>query len=227
MNVIECIQKRRTVRKYINKKIPREIVSEIIESGRLAPSSGNLQNWKFILVDNDALKSEIAHACGMQLWMQDASNYIVICSENDKIERFYGLRGDRLYAIQNCAAAIENMLLSATHFGLGSAWIGAFDEDRLKSALGIPDDVRPQAIIVIGYSAEKPEPIPKYRLYDICYIDGYRNRVEQIEEFLQWPSIKTGRYINKIQNLNESNKKKFHQKLKDLGNKIKDKFKRK
>ena len=76
--------------------------------------------------------------------------HIVVCSEAEKSELFYAEKGKKLYAIQNCAAAIQNMLLAAHAEGLGSCWVGAFDEDMLKDALKIPDEVYPQAVVTIG-----------------------------------------------------------------------------
>ena len=86
--------------------------------------------------------------------MVNAPILIVVVSELDKIRRLFGVRGEALYAVQNCAAAIENLLLKSTELGLGGIWIGSFDEDKIREILKISGDARPQAIIALGYGED-------------------------------------------------------------------------
>ncbi|MFC1800423.1 nitroreductase family protein [Nanoarchaeota archaeon] len=125
MDTWECIKTRRSIRKYKPVPVPRALVAKVVDAGRFAPSSGNLQNWKFIVVTDEGLKKAIAEACLEQYWMEKASVHIVMVAEPDKAKRFYGKRG-MLYTTQNIAAATENMLLCAHSIGLGACWVGAF-----------------------------------------------------------------------------------------------------
>ena len=157
MEVFECINTRRSIRNYLDIPVEWDKVGTILEAGRLAPNSGNIQDYNFIVVQDEEKRKTIAEASLRQHWMSKAPVYIVVCADLKKSERFYGVRGNRLYSIQNCAAAIENMLLTANSLGLGACWVGAFDENVVSRVLGIPDYARPQAIITIGYSDEKPK----------------------------------------------------------------------
>ena len=104
----------------------------------------------------------------------------------DKAKRFYGIRGERLYSIQNCAAATENILLMAHALGLGGAWIGYMEEDKIIPMLTIPQGLRPQAVIAIGYPAENPPIPPKYTLENSMYFrqfGGQPNRIKDIPQY--------------------------------------------
>jgi nitroreductase len=196
MNVFEAIATRRTIRKFTAQDIPMEILGVILDSGRYAPSAGNIQNWKFILVKNQDNRQKVAEACMQQMWIAQAPVIVVVCAETEKIKQFYGIRGERLYTIQNCAAAIENMLLTSHALGLGTAWIGAFDENMLRRAVNIPEDIRPQAIIPIGYPDEIVPAPTHYTLENVCYFESYGSRIVNIERIMQNPLV-----FEKIQRL--------------------------
>ena len=179
MDVLWAIKNRRSCRAYLQKPVEFDKVTAICEAGHYAPSAGNLQDWKFIIVTDTGLRSSIAEHCMEQYWMAQAPVHIVICSDEERTEMRYGLRGKRLYSIQSCAAAGENMMLAAEALGLGSCWIGAFDEEFLSRSLGVPDTARPQAIITLGYPAEKPEKKDLTSLQSIVYFNGFGARLEK------------------------------------------------
>jgi nitroreductase len=180
METLEAIEKRRSCRKYSTEEVDKEMVGMILNAGRLAPSAGNLQDRSFILVKNKTTRLSIAEVCGGQMWMQFAPVHIVVISENKKLSKFYGEKGTNLYAIQDCALAIENMCLTATDLGLGSCIIGAFDDNKLKNILGIPDQATIQAVITIGHCSETPKITPKYDLEKVTWIEKYGSRIENI-----------------------------------------------
>ncbi len=188
--VFEAIKTRRSVRKYQGKLIPRELTTKVIDAGRFAPSAGNLQNWKFILCEKQSVKNGIADACLQQWWISSAPSIIIIVAEPDKAKRFYGLRGERLYTIQNIAAAAQNMLLCAHSLGLGACWVGAFDEDKMSRVCSIPEEYRPQAVITLGYADEHPPEPTKYPLETITYFNSWRSRIEDIEAYFGFHSVK-------------------------------------
>lgn len=185
MDILDCIRLRRSIRNYVDKQVEWDKVGAILQAGVHAPSSGNLQNWKFIVVIERDTRKKIAEACLQQYWMEKAPVHIIVVAEPQKARQFYGIRGERLYSIQNCAAAIENMLLVAKDNGLGSCWVGAFDEDMLNSVLGMPDYVRPQAVITVGYAAEEPEEPPEYRVYDMVFVERWGNKIRDAAWYLK------------------------------------------
>jgi nitroreductase len=173
MDAIDCILTRRSIRKF--KRIPVEWykIGKIVEAGVAAPSAGNLQDFRILAVTKEHLKLEIAKLCMNQMWMTDAAAYLVVSSTFTKTRRFYGIRGERLYSIQSCAAVAENMLLAAHAQGLGACWVGAFDEDSVRHVCNIPDYYRVQAVIPVGYADEDPPRPPKYEIYHILHLNRW------------------------------------------------------
>ncbi|HLD33256.1 MAG TPA: nitroreductase family protein [Candidatus Nanoarchaeia archaeon] len=176
-DILDLIKSRRSITKYLPKPVPWEFVSRLVDAARHAPSCGNIQNWKFIVVLSPEKRKAIAEAALQQFWMMSAPVHIIVCAEPEQAERYYGVRGDRLYTVQNCAAAIENILLEAHSLGLGACWVGAFDEDMLKRSIRAEEFVRPQAIITVGYPAEVPQKPPKNPLNVVTYFEGWRGVV--------------------------------------------------
>ncbi|MBS3140497.1 nitroreductase family protein [Candidatus Woesearchaeota archaeon] len=184
-DIIEIIKSRRTIKSFEAKFLSWEQVAKILDAGRHAPSSGNLQNWKFIAVLEPDLKTKLAEATHDQFNIAMASVLIIVCAEPEKAERYFGARGERLYTIQNCAAAIQNMLLEAHSLGLGGCWVGAFNEDKIKEICGIPAIVRPQAIVAIGYAKEVPNKPAKFPLETVVYFNKWKNKLRDPEKYSQ------------------------------------------
>ncbi len=183
MDVLEAIKKRRSVRKYMDVPVEWDKVGQILEAGRLSPSAGNVQDWRFMVITDPGLRQKIAEASLKQYWMQEAPVYIIVITELDKIRKHYGLRGERLYAIQDCAIAATSMMLTAESLGLATCWVGAFEEGMIQEILGIPDDVRPQVILTIGYANEKPEPTYRYPMEHLTLLNGYGGNARKIKDF--------------------------------------------
>lgn len=213
-DILELIKSRRSITKYLPKPIPWEYISRIIDAGRHAPSCGNLQNWKFILILEPSKRKDIAEAALQQYWMINAPLHIVVVAEADKAERYYGVRGERLYSVQNCAAAVENMLLEAHSLGLGACWIGAFDEDKVKSIIRAEKFVRPQAIITIGYPAEIPPKPPKMVMTNVMYFNSWREVVRDPLKYMRDYSLVWKREFEKGKEA-----------LKGMSDKLKEKIK--
>ena len=178
MVVYDCIKSRRSIRKFLDVPVPWDKVSKIIDAARLAPSAGNLQDWRFLVITNKDTIRKVSQAALQQHWLETAPVVVIAFSEPDKNAAHYGLRGERLYSIQDCAAAIQNILLMAHDQGLGACWVGAFDEEMLRRACGAPiKGTRIQAIIPIGYPDEiVPEPA-KYPLVNVISFETYFNKI--------------------------------------------------
>jgi len=179
MDILDLIKKRRSIRKFKNVLIERDKLLKVLEAAHWAPTAGNLQSWKFIVVKDKKKRAQLAEASFNQMWMTEAPVFIAVCVFTDKIKRYYGVRGERLYAVQECAAAIENMILEAESLGLATCWVGAFDEAAIKRVLDIPDNVRPQAILVLGYGDEVVPTPSKYQLKDVVYFEKYKSTREE------------------------------------------------
>lgn len=159
-DVIEAIEERRSVRSFTGDPVPEATVGRLVEAALRAPSAGNLQPWKMVVVFSDEARRNLAAACHHQKFIAEAPVNIVVLLETGKSQQVYGPRGD-MYQYQDIGAAIENMLLAATGYGLGSCWVAAFDEDKVSQIVKAGGDLRPVAIIALGHSAEEPKPIPR------------------------------------------------------------------
>ena len=173
MDLFEAITKRRSIRKFQKKEVEWYKIADMIEAARYAPSAGNLQDWRFIVVRERSNIVALASAAYEQHWMEAAPACIVVCSDLRNTERLYGIRGTRLYAIQNASAAVENMLLTAQANGLGACWVGAFNEDEIAGIFHLPPFIRPQVIVAVGYPEEKPKEPLKTSLETITYFESW------------------------------------------------------
>ena len=154
MDVKDCIEGRTSIRVFKPDPVPEEIVDEGLRLANLAPSAGNLQARDFIVVRNHAIKKRLMEAAYGQDFVGTAPVVVVFCANLERIAH-YGDRGRSLYCLQDVAAAVQNMMLYLHSKGLGSVWVGAFDEGKAATALGVPAHIRPVAMLPIGHPAEK------------------------------------------------------------------------
>lgn len=171
--VSSIIKQRRSIRKYLDKEVTDDMIFELLDAARYAPSEGNQQPWEFIIVRDIGVKKQLVAAAYGQMWMLDAPVFIVACINMRLARSVYGERGEKLYGIQSVAAAIQNILLAAESMGLGTCWVGAFTEGRVAILLGCPDHVRPCAIITVGWSAEKPAPLTLQMHEDYVHLEWF------------------------------------------------------
>jgi nitroreductase len=178
MNVFQCIFKRRSIRKFEKKEIDDKLIGLMLYAATHAPSAGNTQEWEFVVVKDKEQKKKLAIAALHQDFIAQAPVVIVVCADLEKISLRYGKRGESLYFAQDTAAAIQNILLSAHALGLGSCWVGAFDEESVKDILKLPENLRPLAILPIGYAAEEPEMPKRIPFENLTYLDFYGKKYE-------------------------------------------------
>jgi nitroreductase len=155
MEFSDVVNERRSVRHFKDTPVPREEIEAILQAGIAAPSAGNVQPWRFVVVGSEKARTRLAGALE-QRWAAAAPCVIVICVDPRPSRSRYGDRGAMLYSIQDTAAAAQNMLLAAVDRGLGSCWVGAFDEDAVRTSLGIKRPITPVALLPIGHSAQTP-----------------------------------------------------------------------
>lgn len=179
---------RRSIRKYKDKEIPLATLGEIIDIAGFAPSSGNLQNWKCIIVTDKEKRQLIADACVEQEWMIEAPVFLVICNDYKDVKNHYGKLGS-VYAVQNCANFAFALTLAAYDYGLGSCWVGAFDDEAVKRVLAIPEEMDPEIILTLGYSDEIKKPSlrenPQYITFFNSWGQNYTNFPSHLEQLKQ------------------------------------------
>lgn len=169
MNVIEAIKKRRSIRKYLNREVEDDKLKRILEATRLAPSARNFQDWRFIVVRDPKIREKLSVAARGQSFIAEAPVVIAACGLNPD---YVMTCGQHCYTI-DVAIALDHMSLSAVEEGLGTCWIGAFYEDKVKEILGVPDDVRVVALMPIGYPAEQPSPTRRKPIEEIVAYDRW------------------------------------------------------
>lgn len=159
MNVIDAIKTRKSIRSFLDKPVEDTKLSAVLEAGRLAPSAANRQEWRFLIVRDPETRRRIAMAAGRQTFVGEAPIVIAACAETDsKVMRC----GQLSYPI-DVAIALDHMTLAAVELGLGTCWIGNFDEQLVKKILGIPDTIRIVQLMPLGYPTD-PSVIEKSRL---------------------------------------------------------------
>lgn len=152
MELYDGIISRRSIRKYKEEIIPKEIVEKIIKAGMYAPSSGNKRPWFFVIIKNKDFLNRIAdfHPYGKMLYQAPLA--ILVCG-NKKIQEMEG------YIALDCSAATQNILLSAHSFGIGSCWIAIYPRkermDFIKSLLNLEEYLIPICLISLGFPNEE------------------------------------------------------------------------
>ncbi len=172
MECLEAIKGRRSVRKFKDAPVDKEIIKELLDAAQMAPSAGNLQARDFIVVTNKTTKQKLAKAALDQTFIEKAPYIIVSVANIERSSRIYKFRGE-FYAIQDATAGIMNLLLAAYSKGLGTCWVGAFDDNAVSEILGLPYKVRPIAIIPVGYSEEEPAAPRRFGLEKIVHWDTW------------------------------------------------------
>jgi nitroreductase len=172
MDVLEAIRRRRSVRSFVDRPVPDEVVRQIIEAGTWAPSAGNMQAWEFVIVQGDEAERKLVDTTDAgttarggvltQEWIMAAPVVIVVCYELKRMTGRYGQKGRDLLTKLDCMGCVENMILAGVALGLGSCCVVGFDPQALKEALGIPKALTPMLLVPFGYPAYDP-PAP-YRL---------------------------------------------------------------
>lgn len=174
MDVKDAIRGRRSIRRYSGKEVSLDDVAGILELARFSQSSGNLQNWKVVVVTDEKLRVKIAEAAAKQDWMSEAPVHLVVCNDYVQVTETYGKLG-KMFSIQNCAIFAANIMNIAYAEGFGTCWVGSFPADSVKRILGIPDEgVDPEIIITLGYSArEKLEEKSRREIFDFSFFDKW------------------------------------------------------
>lgn len=149
----EClnqIKSRRSIRKFSSELIDEGDIEDIVKTGFSAPSAGNRQPWRVVIVNNQDVKNQLSNAAGGQTFMAKAPVVFVVCGVPEESAERYKERGRTLYVLQDTAALTLNILHAAHMLGYGACWIGAFNEEEVSTILRIPSNMKPVSMIPVG-----------------------------------------------------------------------------
>ncbi len=200
--IIKAIKDRRSIRKYVPKQVSTEDIKEMLEAARWAPSAHNAQPWRFIVLEKASVKEELSEAMA-KAWDADlikdgakieaskrkanverfanAPALILACLSLENMRKFNDAKRkkcERDLAMQSLGAAIQNLLLMVHAKGLGACWFSApsFCKQTVRKALKIPKNIEPQALIAVGYPAEKASS-KRNSLSDFCFVDTWGKKL--------------------------------------------------
>lgn len=167
MEFFEVVGKRHSIRAFKDKEIEKEKLEKLFYVANSAPSAGNLQAYQIFLVRKSAQKIALANAAYEQDFITQAPVNLIFCADPLRSARKYGKRGSELYSIQDATISAAYVHLAAVDLGLGSAIVGAFDEDAVSKILNLPDTLNPIIILPVGYPNEEPEITPRRKISDL------------------------------------------------------------
>jgi nitroreductase len=167
LELMEVVRQRRSIRKYRPDPVPQAKIDQVLEAARLAPSWATKQCWTFVVVTDPKTKRSVSEA-GNE-WIEHAPVIVVACAD----PKNSGLKKGQPYYMLDIGIAMEHLVLAATDQGLGTCWIGWFDEQKAKAALGVPKDIRVVALTPLGYPDEDPEARPRRSLGEIVFRDRW------------------------------------------------------
>ena len=156
MTLNELIFTRRSIRKYQDKPLDRDLLNAVLEAGRLAPSARNRQDWHFTAVENPALHQQMIEACCDQPSVAQAPVTLVIWMNEEGF-----MHCKQSAATVDGSIALSFMMLKAAELGLGTCWLGHFDADKVKAVLGLPEKAVVVAVTPLGWPDESPDPRPR------------------------------------------------------------------
>ncbi len=169
MDVFEAVSKRRSIRKYKDIEVEDEKLQDILEVARISPSAANRQEWKFIVVKDKESREKLVEAANGQQFVAEAPITIVACStESERVMPC----GQHAYTV-DLSIAVSFMILEATELGLGTCWLGAYDEEKVRNILNIPERIRVPAMFTLGYADENPHARPRKHLDEIVSSEKY------------------------------------------------------
>ena len=182
MDFFDVINRRKSIRKYINKPIEKEKLEQVLMAARLSPSWRNGQCWKFVVVTDAEKKKQLIRSTSVfnQSWLGNEYAIVVACGNPEQS----GFRNDQCYYLVDVAIAMEHLILAATALDLGTCWIGGFEEDQVRQLLKVPKEYRVVAMTALGYPADKEGIIGKITKSVVKSHD--RKDLSEIYSLNQW-----------------------------------------
>ncbi len=171
MDVFQVIRDRRSIRKYQDTPVEDAKIEQVLDAARLAPSWKNMQCWRFLVLREQADRTKLLAAIpddnpGKKA-IAAAPVVIIVCADPAESDVENGIE----YYIADTAIAFEHLCLTAHALGLGTCWMGWYNEEQIKSAFNIPDGIRIVGLTPLGYPNQEPKPRPRKELADIAFYD--------------------------------------------------------
>ena len=173
MDFFDVLANRHSVRSFESEPIKDEQLEKILEAANSAPSAGNLQAYDIVLVTKQDAKDALSSAAFGQSFISEAQVVLVFLANPKRSSSRYGARGAALYSIQDATIACAYAQLAAAALGLGSVWVGAFEPEAVKKAVGASDSL-PVAILPIGKPAEKPYESSRRKISDLAHENHFK-----------------------------------------------------
>ena len=167
MDFSSLIESRRSVRKFQSKPVDDAILQRILDAANSAPSAGNLQAYEIVVVRDEETRKALAAASHGQEMIAQAPVALVFFANPSRSSKKYGERGSSLYCIVDASIAVSYAQLAIANEGLGTVWVGAFDDDEVRKITNAPAALIPVAILPVGYAAEKPDKKPRRTVRDL------------------------------------------------------------
>ncbi|MEM2287308.1 MAG: nitroreductase family protein [Thermoproteota archaeon] len=171
--MFECIMKRRSVRSYSKRQVPKEALDKVLEAALLAPSAGDIHPYRIVVVTDEEKIRKIAEAALNQTFIAQAP-VVIVYLVNIEEASAYGRRGVELYSLLDVGASMENLMLAATSLGLSTCWIGAFNERKVEEIVKAPSGYRAVSLTPLGYSDHTPRMIPPPPKSEKIYYEEFR-----------------------------------------------------
>ena len=182
MKFDDILKKRHCVRHFKLKEIGEKDLFAILDSARYAPCAGGISTVRLILVDDKEKKKKITEACLGQSFIAEAPQIIVLCSDMEQLKRSYSSKAE-MYAHQQAGAAIENIFLKATELGISTCWIGALDENPIRRVLKLPDKIKVEAVLPIGYEQGNSLIKEKMNLKNIVRFNEWSEKSQTVKGY--------------------------------------------
>lgn len=166
MDILEAIYTRRSIRKFTNEAISGEDLEKILRAGFQAPSAHNFQPWEFLIIKDKSTFEEISRVHTYAKMLPQADTCIIVCGDEKKQPKTG-------FMIEDCSAAIQNILLAAHGLGLGAVWCGLYPVTQLtediKNICSLPDHITPVGMVVLGHKGEDKAPVDRFDAGKIHY----------------------------------------------------------
>ncbi|MCS7091555.1 MAG: nitroreductase family protein [Verrucomicrobiota bacterium] len=166
----EVLEHRRSIRAYQNRPLEPGQLDRILQAAQRAPSAGNLQAYEIVVVQDAATLHDLARLCYNQMFIAQAAAGLVFCADPARSANRYGPKGETLYAVQDATLAAAYAELAVAALGLATCWIGAFDEVELARRLKLRAELRPVALLPIGWPAEDPPRTPRRPAQEVVHV---------------------------------------------------------
>ncbi len=190
---------RHSFREYQDKDISHEIISEILDAAKYAPSAGNMQNWNFIVIRDKKKMTKLAEACLNQYWISQAPILIVVCYDERSVKILFPEKTME-FSLQNNAIATTYLILKATELGLGTCWVDIVKKDESASLLKLPSHTIPTHLIALGYPKGTPKKTRKNDSRLVTFFEEYGNK--KIDNSIFPLQKQFGKLKNKIKKKN-------------------------